>query len=80
MSDTRLDSLWNLRTLAECLLETPLDAPVNAGLARDLARAALAADVSLRRYEERQAMQYPILTTLSIYLPRVWRRIRGASS
>lgn len=52
-------SLWNLRSLAECLLETPPDAPINVGLARDLARAALVADDTLRRLSEWDAMNVP---------------------
>jgi hypothetical protein len=37
------DSMWNLQSLAECLLATPKGAPINEGLARDLARAGIAA-------------------------------------
>jgi hypothetical protein len=44
--------MWNVRSLAECLLSTPQDAPINVGLARDLARAALKADDCLRRLSE----------------------------
>jgi hypothetical protein len=49
---TQTDSMWTLHALAECLLAGPVDGPVNVGLARDLARAALVADDTLRRLSE----------------------------
>ena len=49
-------SMWSVRTLAECLLKTPQGAPINEGLARDLARAALAAEDCLRRLSEWDVM------------------------
>ncbi len=39
--------MWNLRTLAECVLAAPQDTGINVGLARDLARAALEADAAM---------------------------------
>lgn len=48
-------SMWNVKSLAECVLAGEI-APVNAGLARDLARAALAADDCLRRLSEWDVM------------------------
>ncbi len=40
-------SMWNLRSLAECVLDAPQDRGINVGLARDLGRAAIQANDEL---------------------------------
>lgn len=57
-TDEAREGMWTVRTLAECVLAAPQDHGINVGLARDLARAALAAEV---RAEQLEAALQPLV-------------------